>query len=120
MLALFNQMYNDGIEQYQQKRGLVVCIPKKTVPTQPADYRPITFLNTEYKILARIIANRLRTILEELLHPSQHCGVASRGIFEAVATIRDSIAYAELSHVPLCILYLDFTQAFDRIAHKYF
>jgi hypothetical protein len=96
-----------------------VCIPKKTVPTQPADYRPVTLLNTDYKILACIIVNRLRPILDELLHPSQHCGVAGRGIFDAVGTIRDSIAYSEMSHVPLCILSLDFTKAFDRIAHRY-
>jgi len=46
MLALFNQMYNNSKIRDQQKHGLVVCIPKKTVPTQPADYRPITLLNT--------------------------------------------------------------------------
>ena len=63
--------------------------------------------------------NRLRPILDKLLHRSQHCGVAGRGIFDAVAMIRDSIAYAEMSHVPLCILCLDFTEAFDRIAHRY-
>jgi len=119
MLALFKQMYNDGKIQDQQEHGLVVCMPKKTVPTQPTDYRPITLLSTDYKILASIIANRLRPILEELLHPSQHCGVAGRGIFDTVATIRDSIAYAEKSHFPLCILSLDFTEAFDRFAHRY-
>jgi hypothetical protein len=119
MLVLFKQMYNDGKIRDQQKHGLVVCIPKKTVPTQPADYRRITLLNTDYKILARIIANRLRPILCELLHPSQHCGVVGRGIFDAVATIRYSIAHAEMKHVPLCILSLDFTEAFDRIAHRY-
>jgi len=119
MLALFNQMYNEGIIRDQQKHGLVVCIPKKTVPTQAAGYRPITLLNTDCKILACIIANRLRPILDELLHPSQHCGVAGRGIFEAVATIRDSIAYAEMPHVPLCILSLDFTEAFETITHMY-
>jgi hypothetical protein len=118
MLVLFNQMYNDGKIRDQQKHGLVECIPK-TVPTQLAYYRSITLLYTDYKILARIIANRLRPILCELLHPSQHCGEAGRGIFDAVAIIRGSIAYAEMSQVPLCILSLDFTEAFDRIAHRY-
>jgi hypothetical protein len=70
MLALFNLMYIDGIIRDQQKYGLVVCIPKKPAPTKPAEYRPITLLNTEYKILARIIMNRLRPILDKLLYPN--------------------------------------------------
>jgi hypothetical protein len=118
MLALFNQMYSDVIIRDQKKHGLVVCIQKKTAPTQPADYRPTTFLNTDFKILARIIPNRLRPILDELLYPSQHC-VAGRGIFDAVATIRDATAYAEMSHAPLSILSLDFTEAFDRIVQRH-
>jgi len=36
-----------------------------------------------------------------------------------VATIRDAIAYAEMSHAPQCIISLDFTKAFDRFADRY-
>ena len=69
---VFKQMYSTGNGSEQQKHGIVVCIPKTTAPKTPADYRPITLFNTDYKILARIIASRLRPILAELLHPSQH------------------------------------------------
>jgi hypothetical protein len=108
-----------GILRVQQKHGLVMRIPKISAPTKLADYRPITLLNTEYKTLACIIANRIRAILDEIPHPSQHCGVSGQGIFDAVATIWDAIACAELTHAPLCILSLDFREAFDRIAHWY-
>ena len=33
--------------------------------------------------------------------------------------IRDTIAHAELTHTPVCILSLDFKEAFDNIAHSY-
>jgi len=75
MLIMFNHMYSTGNIREQQKDGIVVCIPKTTAPKTPADYRLITLLNTDYKILARIVASRLRPILAELLHPSQHGGV---------------------------------------------
>jgi hypothetical protein len=96
MLALFSQMYIDG-KIREQKHGLVVCIPKNTAPTKPVEYRPNTLLNTNYKILAHIIANRLRPILAELLHPRQHCGVPGSGIFDVVAMIRDAIVYEEMT-----------------------
>jgi len=36
-----------------------------------------------------------------------------------VATVRDNIAFAENRRIPLCVLSLDFKNAFDRIAHNY-
>jgi hypothetical protein len=81
----------------QQKRGVIVCIPKTTRPHQPSDYRPITRLNTAYKILARIMVNRIRPTLEELLHPSQYCGLPGNTIFDATATVREAIAFAEIT-----------------------
>ena len=92
MLLMFNQMYSTGNIREQQKHGIVVCIPKTTALKTPADYRPITLLNTDCEILARIVASRLRPILAELLHPSQHSGMQGSGIFDAVATVRDAIA----------------------------
>jgi len=95
MLIMFNQMYSTGNKWEQQKHGIVLCVPKTTAPKTPADYRPITWLTTLYKILGRIVASRLRPILAELLHPNQHGGVEGGGIFDTVATVRDAIAYAE-------------------------
>jgi len=45
--------------------------------------------------------------------------VPGNTIFDAVATIRDAIAYAETSRSPLCVVPLDFKQAFDRISQTY-
>jgi hypothetical protein len=89
-LNLFSQMFTINNVSEQQKRGAIVCIPKTARPHQPSDYRPITLLNTDYKILARIMANRIRPTLEELLHPSQYCGQSGNTIFEAIATVRDN------------------------------
>ena len=78
-----------------------------------------TLLNADFKLLARIIANRIRLWINDLLHPSQHCGVQDNNILVAISAIRDSIAEAELNHIPVCILSLDFKGEFDNIAHSY-
>ena len=80
---------------------------------------PITLLKSDYKILARIIAQRLRPVLVDHLMQTQFCGVPGNTIIDAVATVRDTIAYAESRRIPLCVLSLDFKNAFDRVAHNY-
>jgi hypothetical protein len=119
LLVIFNQMFSERKVTAGQKEGVIVCIPKKARPLYPQDYRPITLLNTDYKTLARLIANRLSPVLGEILHPGQHCGVRGKTIFDAAGTVRDVIAYAEVTRKPICVVSLDFTEAFDRLSHDY-
>ena len=102
----------------QQVKGHVVCIPKKPHPVCLEDYRPLTLLNADYKILARFIANRLKPILQELIHQQQQCGIQGTSVFETVATIMGVIAHAETTNDPLCVISTDFYSAFDRISHR--
>ena len=116
---LLNQMFLHKQVTPRQKQGIVVCLPKSLDPKTPDDYRPITLLTTEYKLLARIMARRLQPILERHLRGSQYCAVPGISILDALATIRDAIAYHETSGKPLCVITLDFESAFDRISHRY-
>jgi len=59
MLDLFTQMFANGTVTEKQKRRVIVCIPKVTRRCQLTDYRPITLLNTDYEIMARIMAGRI-------------------------------------------------------------
>ena len=118
-VEIFTDMWEHKRLTAQQKQGVIVCIPKTKNPKEPKDYRNITLLNTDYKTLARILAGRLQMVLGELLNPNQYCGAPGKSIFDAVGTVRDAIAYAETSGTPLCVLSLDFTEAFDRMAHAY-
>ena len=64
ILVIFNQMHFDGRIIERQKHGIMVCLPKTDNPKTTAESRPINLVKRDYKILARIIANRLRpTIL---------------------------------------------------------
>ena len=119
MLKIFTQRPSEQKLTELQKREVIMCIPKSDKAVAPDDYRPITLLNSDYKILARIVEGRIRAALVEVLHANQHCGVTGKSIFEAIATVRDAVAYAEMANAPLCVLSLDFKEAFDKISHKY-
>jgi hypothetical protein len=59
LLQIMNTMYLEETITETQKRGVILCIPKTPTPTTPNEYRHLTLLNTDYKILARLISNRL-------------------------------------------------------------
>jgi hypothetical protein len=58
-IEIANEMYYADLVTDQQKYGIIVCIPKRPHPTKVEDYRPLKLLNTDYKLVTRIIANRL-------------------------------------------------------------
>jgi hypothetical protein len=100
-------------------RGVIVCIPKTPHPLTPNEYRTLTLLNTDYKLLARLISNRLRPWLSHILTASQYCGRQGNTIFDAVVTVRDAVAHATATRTPLCVVTIDFQEAFGNISHTY-
>jgi len=76
-------------------------------------------MNTDYKIRTRITAKRLKPILSTLLHPNQYCGIGGNSEFDAVAAIRDVVAYSEVTRKPMCIVSIYFSAALDKISHEY-
>ena len=96
---------------------MIFCLTKARGNQTPEGYRPITLLKCDYKILASVIAHRLRPVLAEHFTETQFCGVPVNTILDAVATVADTIAYEESRMIPLCVLSLDFKNAFDGIAH---
>jgi len=57
-------------------------------------------------------------MLADHLMETQFCGVSGNTIIDAVATLRDIIAYEE-SRIPLRVFSLDFKYVFNSIAHNY-
>jgi hypothetical protein len=58
LLELINTMYAGPSIQDSQKHGLIVCLPKRGKAARIEEFRPLTILNTDLKLLARVIANR--------------------------------------------------------------
>ena len=115
LLELFNQTFlRNNITH-----GVLICLPKSDGDNTLNSYRPISLLNTDYKIMAWVVARRLRQDLSEQLQHTKFCGVPSSSILDAASQVRDVIAHAENTGNPLCILTLDFHKAFVQFSHKY-
>jgi hypothetical protein len=80
---------------------------------KPTDFRPLSLLNAELKLLARIVANRLKRWINVILHPHQFCG-AHDNIYGAIVALRETTALSEQTNTPACILSLDLANAFDK------
>jgi hypothetical protein len=91
MLQLYNSFFQTGTIPKEITRGIIVCLPKNNRPQTVSDYRPLTLLNTDYKIYARVLANRLKTTIRDIINDTQYSAVPGRNILDAATGIRDVI-----------------------------
>lgn len=64
--------------------GVIRALPKKGDLAEPANYRPITLLNADYRLLARVLASRIAPALATVVAPSQTAFLPGRRIGENV------------------------------------
>jgi hypothetical protein len=74
LLQIVNSVYTDGDVAPTQTKGVIVFVPKSKSPTTPGEYRPLTLLNSDIKLFSRILVNRMRPWLDDILHSNQHMG----------------------------------------------
>lgn len=103
--------------------GLIKLLFKKGDPRQLKNWRPISLINTDMKILTSIITNRLKAVMHKFIKPHQTCGVKNRFIFENLITIEillENIEYCKSnSYNESIIRSIDMEKAFDRVEHGY-
>lgn len=104
----------------EQKRGIINLIPKKDSDRRKiGNWRPISLLNIDYKILTKAMSLRLQPILKEIIHTDQTGFLPGRYIGENLRTIQDVIDYTNLSSGSALLMALDFRKAFDSVRWEF-
>ena len=102
-----------------QRTGVITLTHKKDEKENLENWRPITLLCADYKIITKTIATRLRRYLSKILNINQTCSVPNREITANLYLIRDIIKFAQYKDLDTFIIAYDFQQAFDSIDHTY-
>ncbi len=116
---IFQVCYNNYICPTQWKDGVTVLLPKPdTLPT-PTGFRPITLLSVEYKLYTHILNHTLLTwmLQNDAIPPTQNGALPERGCDTCLWALLTTIKTAKTHNLPLHMLYIDFTKAFDSVEH---
>ncbi len=83
------------------------------------NYRPITLLNTDYKLLSKMLAVRLAAVAPDIIHKAQAGFVPGRKIHNHTQLARLMMTWAERNSADGAIVALDQEKAYDKISHDY-
>lgn len=118
LVDALNESFEKKVLTNSQRQGVITLIEKEGKNNSHIkNYRPITLLNVDYKILSKVLSTRIKGVLEEIIHYDQVGYIKGRNIGEAVRLI-DDMFFRSL-HKNLGILVaIDFEKAFDSISHR--
>lgn len=102
------------------KPGLITLITKHGKDKKLLDnFKPITLLNTDYKLLSGCIASRMKTSLSQIINETQSGFLSGRSIHNNIRLVLDLIDYSHLFLESGFIEFLDFDKAFDSVEHRF-
>lgn len=114
---VYNNIYKTNKIVQEFFTSDLVMVPKVEVPGAVTDFRPISLINVDFKILTKVIANRLSFYLPSVISREQTCAVKNRNISENLMIVRDTKEYYVKKGG--AIVSIDLSKAYDRVDHNF-
>uniref|UniRef100_A0A670I0Q6 Reverse transcriptase domain-containing protein n=1 Tax=Podarcis muralis TaxID=64176 RepID=A0A670I0Q6_PODMU len=121
LMEVCNQIMEGKGAPESWREAFITLIPKlESEKTQLKNYRPISLLNVDYKIFADILANRLKKVLNEVIHKDQAGFLPGRHLSDNTRNIVDVLELLQTNvNTKAVLIFIDAEKAFDNISWKF-
>ena len=118
LIECYNTSLEEGELTASQRQAVITLVqkPGKDISLIKS-WRPISLLNVDVKILSKILANRIQSMLYKIIGPEQNAFVPKRYIGDTVRLITDILYETDKQKIPGILFGADFAAAFDSVDH---
>ena len=111
VLTVFEEFYQHSKFEKSLNTTFIALIPKKNGASNIRDFRPISLVRSVYKILAKVLANHLKEVLDQLISESHNSFVGGRQILDSVLIANECVDSRVKSKILGVICKLDIEKA---------
>ena len=114
-VQVIQNIVNGMLLNETQRKAIITLIPKEGGDLEALkSWRPVALICCDVKIVAKILARRLKPLMYSLISENQYC-VEGRSINECNCKIRDTLYYLGTNNETGAIINIDWEKAFDRV-----
>lgn len=111
----FEEFFLNSFIPRGSNSSFFTLIPKKNCPESVLDFRPISLINSSFKILLKVLANRISSVIDPLVSNSQSAFVKGRNISDGILLTNEIVKDMQNKLYDGIITKLDFAKAYDSV-----
>ena len=118
VVGMVLKVLNSNTSMADINKTFITLIPKMNNPTKMIDYRPISLSNVIYKLIAKVLANRLKSVLPQIISENQSAFLSERLITDNVLIAFELMHYLDNKRDGkdcYMAIKLDLSKAYDRV-----
>lgn len=115
VMQFFKEFYDNGKLASGLNNSFITLIPKVDCPSSISDFRPISLIGSIYKILAKVLANRLKKVVPRVIGEAQSAFLGGRNILDGVLIANEFVDWWKVNRKKGVVLKLDFQKTYDSV-----
>jgi hypothetical protein len=119
VMNFLNEFHVNAFLPKAFRSSFLTLIPKKDHPQELVDYRPICLIGSMYKILSKLLANRLKRVMGKLISKCQSAFLPNRQILDGVVVLNELIDLAKRRKDKCLLFKVDFERAYDTVSWQF-
>ena len=117
VVKIVQNVFEAGKINQDSVRSEIITLPKNSNTMKCEEHRTIVLTSHTMKILLKVIANRIKPVLNKNINPLQYGFMPNRGTIEAVTALKTICSSKIDLGQALFVAFVDFEKAFDRVHH---
>ena len=119
VIGFFKEFHDNSRFVKNLNMTFLVLIPKKQTVEDIKDLRPISLVGGLYKIMSKVLANKIKRIMDKVISKSQNAFVEGRQILDAVLIANELVDYSLRRKKCGLVCKLDIEKAYDSISWEF-